>query len=55
MEKKFEEGEIVWVKLKGYPWWPAVIVQSPQNEQQSSLVNVLVNFIGDNSQYFILF
>jgi len=21
----FEKGEIVWAKIKGYPWWPAVV------------------------------
>ncbi len=25
MEEKFNQGEIVWTKLKGYPWWPALI------------------------------
>lgn len=25
MEETFEIGEIVWVKLKGYPWWPGMV------------------------------
>ena len=25
MEETFEVGEIVWVKLKGYPWWPGMV------------------------------
>ena len=25
MEENFEVGEIVWVKLKGYPWWPGMV------------------------------
>ena len=25
MEVTFEVGEIVWVKLKGYPWWPGMV------------------------------
>jgi len=25
MEEIFEVGEIVWVKLKGYPWWPGMV------------------------------
>ena len=27
MEETFEVGEIVWVKLKGYPWWPGMVRQ----------------------------
>ena len=25
MEETYELGEIVWVKLKGYPWWPGMV------------------------------
>jgi len=25
MEEQFNKGNIVWIKLKGYPWWPGVI------------------------------
>lgn len=25
MEETFELGEVVWVKLKGYPWWPGMV------------------------------
>lgn len=25
MEEKFNQGEIVWTKLKGYPWWPGMV------------------------------
>jgi hypothetical protein len=25
MEETFKLGEIVWVKLKGYPWWPGMV------------------------------
>jgi len=25
MEETFQLGEIVWVKLKGYPWWPGMV------------------------------
>ena len=27
MEAQFFIGEIVWGKLKGYPWWPGKIVE----------------------------
>ena len=25
MEEQFNKGNIVWIKLKGYPWWPGVV------------------------------
>ena len=25
MEETFNLGEIVWIKLKGYPWWPGMV------------------------------
>ena len=25
MESKYYIGDIVWVKIKGYPWWPGIV------------------------------
>ena len=25
MEKKFKTNELVWAKIRGYPYWPAVV------------------------------
>jgi hypothetical protein len=25
MEKKLKVGEIVWAKVKGFPWWPGIV------------------------------
>ena len=25
MEKKFKRGDIVWAKVRGFPWWPGVV------------------------------
>jgi hypothetical protein len=22
---EFQEGEIIWAKIRGYPWWPAIV------------------------------
>ncbi|KAL3862417.1 hypothetical protein ACJMK2_008383 [Sinanodonta woodiana] len=29
---KFTEGSIVWVKMPGYPWWPAMVEIDPDTE-----------------------
>ena len=44
----FEKGEVVWAKIKGYPWWPAVVGLNAETKFDSS--KILVNFIGENSQ-----
>ena len=25
LSERFKPGDIVWTKMKGYPWWPAVV------------------------------
>ena len=27
MESEYHIGDIVWVKIKGYPWWPGIVRQ----------------------------
>jgi len=52
--EKYEKGELVWAKLKGYPWWPSVVVESYNDNTDSNdpeKIELLVNFIGENSQY----
>ena len=24
-ESEYHIGDIVWVKIKGYPWWPGIV------------------------------
>ena len=58
MEKKFRKGEVVWAKVRGYPWWPA-IVRSIQVKKDSKPTEddshddkelmLKVNFIGDDT------
>ena len=43
MNSFFEIGEVVWGKIKGYPWWPAVITDSSQ-----SLIYT-IKFYSDNT------
>ena len=43
MNKSYEIGEVVWGKIKGYPWWPAVI-----KDFNNTLIYT-IKFYNDNS------
>ncbi len=58
MEKKFRKGEIVWAKVRGFPWWPAIVKgikvtirreDSESNESESKEITILAYFIGDDT------
>jgi len=36
METEFHIGDIVWVKIKGYPWWPGIIKSIILNDTSSN-------------------
>lgn len=44
--ENFQIDEIVWAKVRGYPWWPGIIVSI--NKDIKELYTI--NFIGDNTQ-----
>ena len=49
--EKYEKGELVWAKIKGYPWWPSIVVECyTDNQDDPEQIELLVNFIGENSQ-----
>jgi hypothetical protein len=27
MEKKMKVGEVVWAKIRGFPWWPGMVTE----------------------------
>ena len=27
MEKKFRKGDLVWAKVRGFPWWPGMVTE----------------------------
>lgn len=31
MEKKFKSNELVWAKIRGFPWWPAIVILKLKN------------------------
>ncbi len=39
----FEKGEVVWGKIKGYPWWPAIITDLNNN------LIYTIKFMSDNT------
>ncbi|CAD8054268.1 unnamed protein product [Paramecium primaurelia] len=47
--ESYSKDEIVWAKIRGYPWWPGIIAEVIKDKQSSEPTKYLVNFIGDNS------
>jgi len=46
----YTKGEVVWAKIKGFPWWPGVVAKViEQKDNPDNLQEILVNFIGENS------
>ena len=48
-EEKFKEKEIVWAKLRGYPWRPAILL-SIKKDESTLEEKYRVFFIGNNIQ-----
>lgn len=42
LRKEFKTNQVVWAKVYGYPWWPAMIVEIENADERP----ILVNFIG---------
>lgn len=54
-EGKYEPNQVVWAKIRGYPWWPSVVkftqvatIESPLSSNAD--YRYAVNFIGENTQ-----
>lgn len=46
----YVKGEVVWAKIKGFPWWPGVVAKVVEDKTNpNSNVELLVNFVGENS------
>ena len=48
-EENFHEEEIVWAKLRGYPWWPAILL-SIKNDMNTGEEKYRVAFLGNLMQ-----
>lgn len=59
----YSVGEVVWAKIRGYPYWPAIVITNKKiiiikvskvyeekTDDGNFKVSLLVNFIGDNTQ-----
>ncbi|CAF0871218.1 unnamed protein product [Didymodactylos carnosus] len=51
----FENGEIVWTKLQGYPWWPALIFGCFSENGTPHTKLVAGRSRGSKRQYFVYF
>lgn len=47
---KYKEKELVWAKVKGHPWWPAVVGQINYNVPKDRELKYIVYFIGDETK-----
>lgn len=45
-EVHFSREEVVWAKITGYPWWPALVTHAPSEGGAFR-----VDFFADNTQY----
>jgi hypothetical protein len=45
----FSKGEVIWAKIKGYPWWPAVVSTILHDDSDEEPRAFIVKFIGENS------
>lgn len=39
IETKFKDGEIVWAKVKGHPWWPGMVLHFLINSESKYKFN----------------
>ena len=50
MDNKYRKGEVVWAKVRGFPWWPGIIKNiSVRLGNAEKETKITVNFVGDNS------
>lgn len=50
-QPEYSVAEVVWAKIRGYPWWPG-IVNSVQNDDPEEVI-FKVSFFGDTTHAFL--
>lgn len=49
LQAQFPAGQLVWGKLKGFDWWPGMVVELKNLTQTENQINdVWVKWYGDN-------
>ena len=38
----FKEGEIIWAKLEGYPWWPSIIISKDKSTELNDYIYSII-------------
>ena len=38
----FEEKEIIWAKIEGYPWWPSIIISKEKNTESKEYIYSII-------------
>ena len=38
----FEEKEIIWAKIEGYPWWPSIIISKEKNIESKEYIDSII-------------
>lgn len=53
MESEFQDQELVWAKMKSYPWWPGIVLTKQltnTNVGRGGEIEYRIDFIGENTQ-----
>ena len=47
---KFKEKELIWAKVRGHPWWPAIVGEINFNLPRDKEMKYIVYFVGDRTK-----
>lgn len=52
-KQKFKERDLVWAKVRGHAWWPAIVGEINQFQASDREMKYIVHFIGDQTRSFL--
>ncbi len=50
IEEDFEMDQVVWAKVKGFPWWPGVVREVIRSDKDLKKKEYMVFFLGEFSR-----